>query len=360
MECRFPWRPARRADLALVTVAATLVTIAATMVAVTAAFAGGSPSSGGVSSSPAAGQSTDRFPVLRARVQAWLSNQPVEERIIAPMLVKRTIVDDWETQRSRYQLVSVRQPQDDSLAGHIPHSINVSWPALLDSANLARIDSSRTLVLSCYYGHASMLCCTILGLLGYRCLSVGFGMMGWNLSALVKPPWDQESDYPVESGPGSLQAAAYALPVLESKESDPRAVVRQRAEAYFGTQGSPVIEAAKVKSILDDWDRRKSEYQIVSVESKEAYAHGHVPHALDIPLSTLADSASLRALDPAKTTIAYSDNGQTGQCAATVLNLLGYKAVAMKFGMMDWNRSCVADSMLWHGAPGFPVEEGRD
>jgi len=52
-------------------------------------------------------------------------------------------------------------------------------------------------------------------------------------------------------------------------------------------------------------------------------------------------------------------NGQTGQLAATVLSLLGYRAVAMKHGMMDWNREQVSGADLWTGAAGYAVERGQ-
>jgi rhodanese-related sulfurtransferase len=81
-----------------------------------------------------------------------------------------------------------------------------------------------------------------------------------------------------------------------------------------------------------------------------------VPHSISIPLARIAEITNLRKLDPGRTSIVYSDNGQTGQMAATVLNLLGYRAVDMKFGMMDWNKSCVAKSLQWSAAPAYPVE----
>ena len=41
-----------------------------------------------------------------------------------------------------------------------------------------------------------------------------------------------------------------------------------------------------------------------------------------------------------------------------MLNLLGYSAVAMKPGMMDWNKSHIDTSRRWDGTAGYPVETG--
>ena len=95
---------------------------------------------------------------------------------------------------------------------------------------------------------------------------------------------------------------------------------------------------------------------MVDVRSRADYAKGHVPHSVNIPWTSVAEKSSLVQLDPNKTAILYSENGQTGQLATTVLSLLGYHAVDMKFGMMDWNKSCVDSSAQWNLAAGYPVE----
>jgi rhodanese-related sulfurtransferase len=307
--------------------------------------------------SAAATQPADRFEMVRAHIEAWTSSVPAEKGIISSSDLKNRILDDWNRQKARFQILSVRTPEDDSAAGHVPHAVNVYWPTILTDEGLARIDSTKTVITCCYFGHASMLCSTLLGLLGYRCQSLDFGMMGWSREALVKAPWDRAADYPVAKTPEE-PGETYPLPVLTGEEHDATSLIRRRAQEYLSGEGSPVIGAADVKEIVDGWERTRAEYQIVDVEPRETYGRGHIPHALDIPLAGIARVGNLRRLDPRKTLIVYSDNGQTGQRAATLLNLLGYKAVAMKFGMMDWNRACVKTSRLWQGAAGYPIERG--
>jgi len=297
----------------------------------------------------------DKFEIVRAAIQSWLSEVRADKVLVSASTLKETIVDDWARQKDRYQIVSVRKPDDYTTAGHIPHAVNIYWVDIVTDESLERLDPQKTLILYCYYGHGSMLSCTILDLLGYKCRSLGFGMMGWNLDALVKEPWDQRADYEVESTVNESKGA-FSPPVIASDQGDALGIIKKMAREYLSQEGSPVITASDTKAIIDDWDRRNLEYQVVDVRSKRDYEAGHVPHSINIPWEKIAERGNLRKLDPKKIVIICSENGQTGQLATTVLGLLGYRAVDMKFGMMDWNRSNVDGSELWGGAAQYPIE----
>jgi rhodanese-related sulfurtransferase len=111
----------------------------------------------------------------------------------------------------------------------------------------------------------------------------------------------------------------------------------------------PTLAASEVKTLVDNWPAKQAEYQLVSVTSAASYAIGHVPNAINIPWQELAKPDNLSKLDPAKTLIVSSDIGHAGQMASTVLNLLGYKASNLKFGMMDWN----LDTLQARGVPAW-------
>jgi rhodanese-related sulfurtransferase len=298
---------------------------------------------------------SDKFETVRAHIQAWLSAVSADKLLISSADLRKTILDDWGDQRGKFEIVSVRKPDDYNKAGHIPNAINVYWVDILKDESLARLDPDKTLILYCYYGHSSMLSSTILNLLGYRSRSLNFGMMGWNLDALVKEPWDQAADYDVELTVNS-PTEAYPPPVIASEKGDAGSIIKEMALKYFSGEGSPVILSSDVKAIVDEWTHKKAEFQIVDVRSRRNYKAGHVPHAVNIPWAKVADSANLKKLDPKRTVIVYSENGQTGQLATTVLSLLGYRAVDMKFGMMDWNKTQVEKAQLWKSAAGYPVE----
>jgi rhodanese-related sulfurtransferase len=294
------------------------------------------------------------FETTRSAIHKWLSEGDSNSLIMLSSFLKERIVDDWPSQSEKFQIVSVRSPDDYKRAGHIPNAINIYWVEILSDQNLARLDSRKTQVLYCYYGHASMLCSTILNLLGYKSCSLDFGMMDWNLDAMVKEPWDKEADYEVDKGMRDVRET-YPTPSLASKETGARSIVKEEAKRYFASEGSPIIRAAAVREIVDNWEEEAAEYQIVDVRSRRDYEKGHVPNAINIPLAEIAELRNLTKVDPNRMVIVYSENGQTGQMAATLLNLLGYRAVNMLFGMMDWNVAYVDWTARWDGAASYPI-----
>ena len=54
-----------------------------------------------------------------------------------------------------------------------------------------------------------------------------------------------------------------------------------------------------------------------------------------MPLLRIAHIDNLKKPDPAGTIIIYSENGQTGEIAATMLNLLANSPADMVSGMME-------------------------
>lgn len=299
----------------------------------------------------------DGFETMRSYIHAWLSDVTHDMPIMASRSVKETIVDDWTRQSGKYEIVDVRNPEDFRLAGHVPHATNVYWVDILAEENLARLRSGKTLLLYCYYGHGSMLTYTILSLIGYPCRSLDFGMMDWNLTALVKDPWDRKADYEVETTSRQM-GEEYPFPAVPNDGTDPKAMIKDAAKRYFEEEGSPVVRSQDVKGIVDRWPEERDRYQIVDVRSGSDYKKGHIPNAVSIPLKELTQRRNLSRLNPGKTVIVCSENGQTGQMASTVLNLLGYRAVNLLFGMMDWNSACVRGTDQWDGAAGYTVEHG--
>jgi len=300
-------------------------------------------------------ETSDKFEMIRTYIQTWLSEASNDRPIISSSRLKEKIVENWGNQSKKYQIVSVRKPDDYNGAGHIPNAINIYWIDIVTDESLTQLNSQKTLILYCYYGHGSMISSTILSLLGYRCYSLDFGMMDWNLDALVKEPWDQRADYEVETTV-NLPNESYPAPAIASDQTDAKSIIKEMARKYLAGEGSPIIRSSGVKAIVDNWDHKKAEYQIVDVRSKRDYETGHIPNAINIPWAEIAEIENLHKLDPHRTVIVCSDNGQTGQLATTVLNLLGYHSVDLLFGMADWNKAYVDNHNQWDGVARYPVE----
>jgi rhodanese-related sulfurtransferase len=297
----------------------------------------------------------DKFELIRVYIQAWLSESKIDKAIISSPYLKENIIDEWAIQSKKYQIVSVRSPDDYTHAGHIPNAINIYWVNIITDESLSELDFKKIQILYCYYGHGSMITYPILSLLGCKCKSLNFGMMAWNLDALVKEPWDKKADYDLEIKENTSKEI-YPPPILTTGQTEVKGIIKEMARKYLESEGSPVILSSDVKDIIDDWEQKSTEYQIVDIRRNKDYKSGHIPHSINIPLINIAGTDNLKKLDPARTVIIYSENGQTGQMATTLINLLGYHAVNMKFGMMDWNKGHVKRSLQWDGSFNFPFE----
>ena len=116
------------------------------------------------------------------------------------------------------------------------------------------------------------------------------------------------------------------------------AVIQAAADAYLSSDKAPVISAAALFENLNDGDTSNDPF-VVSVRSPEHYALGHIPGAINIPWKTIAEPDNLAKLPTDKQIVVYCYTGHTGQIASTVLNLLGYNAINLKFGMMGWTKN---------------------
>jgi len=126
--------------------------------------------------------------------------------------------------------------------------------------------------------------------------------------------------------------------VPASAQSGDFEVVRKAAEAYLSSGKAPTISADDLFANLNDGDTSNDPF-IVSVRSPEHYALGHIPGAINIPYKTIAKTENLAKLPKDRQIVLYCYTGHTGQIATTVLNLLGYDAINLKFGMMGWTKN---------------------
>jgi rhodanese-related sulfurtransferase len=117
-----------------------------------------------------------------------------------------------------------------------------------------------------------------------------------------------------------------------------------------------VITADALFENLNDGDESNDPF-ILSVRSREHYELGHIPGAYNIPWREIADADNLSKLPSDRQIVAYCYTGHTGQVAATILNVLGYDVINLKFGMMGWTDDAeVLATEPFAAAGGYPVE----
>jgi LPXTG-motif cell wall-anchored protein len=245
-------------------------------------------------------------------------------------------LNDGDTSNDPF-IVSVRSPDHYAL-GHIPGAINIPWNQIAKAENLAKLPTDQPIVVYCYTGHTGQVAATVLKSLGYDVANLKFGMMGWTqndevLATTRFGPDTDQRDYPVETEANEA-TETYAYPTLNTGADDPAEIVRIAADTALDGW-KPVTSADALFDNLNDGDDSNNPL-VVSVRAADAYALGHIAGAINIPWNQIAKPENLAKLPADQPIVVYCYTGHTGQVAATVLKMLGYDAVNLKYGMMGW------------------------
>ena len=110
--------------------------------------------------------------------------------------------------------------------------------------------------------------------------------------------------------------------------------LQQLAEIYF-SQGPRTMQAADLFENLNDGDPENDPY-VISLRSAEHYAKGHIPGAVNMSVKELFSAGNLATIPPDKDVVLVCYTGQTAGQATAALNMLGYDAYSLLFGMSSW------------------------
>jgi rhodanese-related sulfurtransferase len=277
---------------------------------------------------PVAAKTFNARAAMIASADTYFTNSP------SPVISAAVVYAALQAKDTSYQIVDVRTAADYA-RGHIDGAINIPFTTIADDANVAKLDSTKTIVTVCYTGETASMTNMVWSMMGYHVTTLMYGMTGWSTDAAVVGigiPTGKAAGYATTTRP-TLARRTYRAPKLKGKYADLASAVKGQAKAYFAKGLSPIITAGDVHHIVATHDTRH--YQIVSVRQKADYAKGHIKGAINIVWTDIADS--MRKLDPKKTTIVYCYTGNTGAQDAMFLNLMGYKTYNMMSGMAAWN-----------------------
>ena len=118
---------------------------------------------------------------------------------------------------------------------------------------------------------------------------------------------------------------------------------RDAALAYF-SQGFKLLTAEAVYENLNDGDDANDPY-ILDIRAGEDYNTGHLPGAVSVGGGALFNAETLAALPTDGQVVVYCYSGQTAGQVVGALNMLGYDAYSLKFGMPSW--AIVNEKGLW-------------
>lgn len=112
-------------------------------------------------------------------------------------------------------------------------------------------------------------------------------------------------------------------------------VVREAADTYLSSDEVPNISAEELFVKITDDDPANDPF-ILSVRSPEHYAKGHISGAINIPWQEVAKEENLAKLPKDRQVVVYCYTGHTSSQITAILNMLGYDAANLKFGMTAW------------------------
>jgi len=238
-------------------------------------------------------------------------------------------LNDGDPENDPY-IISLRSAEDYA-KGHIPGAVHMDVKEMFSAASLATIPPDRQVVVVCYTGQTASQATAGLNMLGYDAYSLLFGMSAWTSDpdVFVKRfnPEVHANDYGVETETNEA-GGPYGMP-------EPLAAgVPGAAEAYF-SEGPRTIGAADVYENLNDGDAENDPY-IISLRSAEDYAKGHIPGAVHMDVKEMFSAASLATIPADRQVVVVCYTGQTASQATAGLNMLGYDAYSLLFGMSAW------------------------
>ncbi|HID34634.1 MAG TPA: rhodanese-like domain-containing protein, partial [Anaerolineae bacterium] len=106
------------------------------------------------------------------------------------------------------------------------------------------------------------------------------------------------------------------------------------AEDYYGG-GLKFIKAEDLYANLNDGDPDNDPF-IISVRAKEDYEKGHIPGAVWISPKELFTPDVLATLPDDREIVVVCYTGQTASQVTSALNMAGYDAYTLLFGMSSW------------------------
>jgi rhodanese-related sulfurtransferase len=238
-------------------------------------------------------------------------------------------LNDGDVENDPY-IISLRSAEDYA-KGHVPGAVHMDVKTLFTTENLATIPPDKDVVVICYTGQTAGQATAALNMLGYEAYGLTHGMSSWTTDpeVFVKRfnPEVHTADYAVDTE-AHEPGGPYSLPAPLATN------VVGAAEAYF-SGGPKTIQAADLYENLNDGDAENDPY-IISVRSAEDYAKGHVPGAVNMDVKAMFTPENLATIPPDKDVVVICYTGQTAGQATAALNMLGYEAYSLLFGMSSW------------------------
>lgn len=211
-------------------------------------------------------------------------------------------------------------------AGHIEGAHNVAFKDILTAAETA----DKPILVVCYTGQTACYATSLLRLYGFHdAQALKWGMSGWNASY---DSWTAKCGDPADNGGWSTDATdagSFADPMISSTATDGATLLQERVEAVVAAG----FKTASGSDVLGN----PGNYYVNNYFSAAHYeGFGHVEGAVRVNPLLIDDFENL---DPDSKVVTYCYTGQTSAVITAYLNVCGFDAYSLTFGVNGMTHS---------------------
>lgn len=235
---------------------------------------------------------------------------------------------DLQAFLNKYYIIDIRK-SDAFAAGHIEGAHNVAFGDILTEAEKA----NKPILVVCYTGQTACYATSLLRLYGFEnTQALKWGMSGWNPA--TAGPWNNQiGSNPAEGNPNWNYSSApstnvYKDPNLSSLSQDGSEILRQRVEAVvaagFKTASNGDVLASPGNFFVNNY-----------FTAGDYTSFGHIANAYRIKEDLLLKDNGYLGINPdsGAKVVSYCYTGQTSAVVTAWLNVLGYNAYSLTYGM---------------------------
>jgi rhodanese-related sulfurtransferase len=247
-------------------------------------------------------------------------------------------------QKDKIYVLDIRKKADYD-KGHIAGASQVEFPQWAAPENLSKLPKDKKIVVVCYTGNTAAQTAAGMRMLGYDAAILKAGMMGWDgtgkdavISELNSAP------NPDVTTPAGTSSPAPPTTTFDTKLSDADyKLLAEKANKVFTTMPTDgdynfnTTKSSKLSENLKGADKDK--LFVLDIRKTEDFNKGHIDGATHIDFAALAVPDNLKMLPKGKKIVVVCYTGNTAAQATTILRMLDYDAVVLKFGMMGWDGS---------------------
>lgn len=272
--------------------------------------------------------------------------------IISGSDLAKKLADPGE--KAKLYLLDVRKKADYD-KGHIEGTTQVEFPQWAAPDNLSKYPKDKKIVVVCYTGNTAAQTVSGLRMLGFDAVALKGGMNGWAQTSITQQVVNdlQAASYPVVNTPSAeTPAPAPAAAALDKPSDADYKTIAEKANSVFSTMPADgdyalnTITPAKLNEKLQN-PAEKGKLFLLDLRKKEDFEKvGHIDGAIQVDFTAAAVPDNLKKLPKDKKIIVICYTGNTAAQAMTILRMLDYDAVVMKYGMMGWTQTPNTDPYL--------------